>query len=110
MADKTRDRWAEAWAKAEANPGKEIDIGNMVVCDSCNEDYTDSPRSGGFIFQSRAICPQCAGRWMASIIENGEQRMIKAACAAGQSFADFVREYRGPNNSISVGPLRRETE
>jgi len=96
----------EAWDRAERVPGTEIDIGRIVVCDSCNEDYTDSPRQGGFIFGSRAICPQCAGDWMASILLNGEQRMIKAAPQEGEPFADFVRAYRGPNNTISIGPLR----
>ena len=110
MEDKSSDRWSEIWGQAEANPGKEIDIGRTVLCDSCGEDYTDSQRCGGFIFQSRAICPQCAADWMASIIANSEQRMIRAACQEGQSFADFVREYRGPNNTVSIGPLRRDVE
>lgn len=98
------------WAQAGRNIGTEIDIGRIVVCDSCNEDYTDSPRIGGFIFGSRAICPACTGDWMASIITNGEQRMIKAVAMEGQSFGDFVRSYRGPNNTISIGPLRRVDE
>lgn len=101
MADVTR-QWDAAFAAAPI----EIEIGRMVLCDSCNEDYTDSTRVGGFIFQSQAICPQCAGKWMASIIQYNEQAWIRAAALEGQSFADFVRDYRGPNNSIKVGPMR----
>jgi hypothetical protein len=36
-----------------------IDPGRTVVCDDCNADYTDSPDTGGLLFGSRAICPQC---------------------------------------------------
>lgn len=96
----------EAWAKAHANRGKPVDIGRIVVCDACNTDYTDSPRCGGFVFYSKAICPACAANWMASIIAENEQAMVRAACPANMTFADFVREYRGPNNHISVGPWR----
>ncbi len=98
------------WDQALGNPGAEIEIGRIVVCDCCNTDYTNSQRAGGFIYQSRAICPACAGDWMAAIISNGEQRYIKAAAQDGESFADFVRAYRGPNSSISVGPMRRMHE
>lgn len=108
MDEKTpRDRHSEAWSQAESRPGIPIDIGRMVLCDACDQDFTDSPRPGGFIFSSYAICPDCASKWMASIMANTEQRMIRAAAVEGQSFADFVRDYRGPNNKICVGPLRK---
>jgi hypothetical protein len=100
------DRWNEIWQRAEQSFGVPIDIGRTVLCDSCDEDYTDSIAEGGFIFGTRAICPMCASKWMVSILENNEQRYIKAAAGAGQRFGDFVREYRGPNNKISIGPLR----
>jgi hypothetical protein len=103
--DKAKSLADELWAKAQ-QAGVPIDIGRTVICDSCSEDYTDSISQGGFIFGSRAICPLCASKWMTGIIQNNEQRYIKAAARAGQAFADFVREYRGPNNSIYVGPLR----
>ena len=40
-----------------------INLGDIVICDSCNKDYTDDPRSGGIQFQSKAICPECAPSW-----------------------------------------------
>lgn len=101
----SNDKLDELWRQAESKPGTEIDIGNIVVCDGCNDDYTNSNSPGGFIFLSRAICPRCASHWMASIIANGEQSMIRAACPSGQSFAEFVRSYRGPNTKISVGSM-----
>ena len=36
-----------------------IDIGDTVVCDFCNEDYTESREAGGLIVEGYAICPKC---------------------------------------------------
>lgn len=35
------------------------DCGDMVLCDYCDEDYTNSEEEGGFLFGSYAICPKC---------------------------------------------------
>lgn len=92
----------ELWKEAQENPGKAIDIGRIVICDFCNDDYTDSDASGGVIFGSYAACPTCvAAKKLA-----GEEYFIKARCAEGQSFGDFVRAYRGGNNSIVVHTQR----
>jgi hypothetical protein len=32
----------------------------------------------------------------------GEENHIRAECPGGQSFSDFIREYRGPNASIQI--------
>lgn len=37
----------------------QIDIGDIVVCDICNMDYTNSKDRGGFISGGYAICPKC---------------------------------------------------
>ena len=37
-----------------------IDIGEMVLCDLCNADYTDSEDEGGILMGTYAICPTCA--------------------------------------------------
>lgn len=87
------------WEEAELNPGENIDIGRIVVCDFCHADYTDSLKSGGVIFGSYAVCPKCS-----SAVED-ERRRIRARCPPWLSFADFVREYRGPNCCISIQPL-----
>jgi hypothetical protein len=37
-----------------------IDIGEMVLCDLCNADYTDSEAEGGVLMGTYSICPTCA--------------------------------------------------
>ena len=91
----------EKWDKADKT-GEPISIGNMVVCDICCADYTNLPDSGGFIFSSKAYCPKCAKKWLPKIKAYGEERFINEFCGHEQSFANFVREYRGANNVIHI--------
>ncbi len=102
----------EKWAEAEANPGKKVSIGSIVVCDVCDKDYTNLPDSGGFIFTSSAYCPKCEAKGMSNIRKYGEERYIRAYCPAGVSFADFIRQYRGENNFVLFTkiPKRRGNE
>ena len=37
-----------------------IDIGETVLCDLCNADYTDSEDEGGILMGTYSICPTCA--------------------------------------------------
>jgi hypothetical protein len=90
------------WDAAFANPGEVIPVGETVVCDDCNGDYTNRADSGGFIFQSKAICPTCAPRWRKLIALYGEHSMIRAVCPEGVTFAAFVRAWRGPGAAIRV--------
>lgn len=95
----------EAWATAGANPGKSVDIGRIVVCDACNDDYTDSLAIGGLIAGSYAYCPTCAKRMKFSA------REVRARCPSLKAFADFVRDYRGPDGNkitIHAGPRKPE--
>ena len=69
-----------------------VDPGNVVVCDMCNTDLTDSDESGGFLFSSYAIGPCCAEQQLASIRSFNEERYIREHCPKGKSFADWVRE------------------
>jgi hypothetical protein len=79
-------------------------LGRLVVCDLCNEDWTDKPPadSAGFIVGSKAVCPTCAPRYRNLLFKYNELHLIKAGCADGQSFGDFVREYRGGDCIIQV--------
>lgn len=99
---------ADKWDQAFANPGEAVPIGEQVVCDICNRDLTNSAESGGFIFGSNGYCPACAGKAMPDIRRYNEEHHVRARCPAGQSFADFIRAYRGPNAVIKVtaGPPR----
>lgn len=98
MSNKELD---DAWAAADANRGQAIDIGRTVVCDFCNDDYTDSQAHGGLIFGSYALCPKCQDK------VTGEERRVRARCPEWMSFADFVRAYRGGNNTITIHSLPR---
>lgn len=90
------DKWDEAFEKGE------VDIGDMVVCDWCGEDYTHRSDVGGLLFGSKATCPKCMLGIEASALNHGELAHIKARCPSDQSFADWVRELRGGNNTIRV--------
>ena len=78
-----------------------IDIGNEVLCDSCNKDYTDSDEQGGFLFgTNNTYCPDCAPSALERIKGYGEDKYITAYCPAGMSFKDFVLGLRGGDNTI----------
>ena len=73
---------------------KVIDLGDTVVCDMCNENYTGSDKEGGIIFGSNAVCPPCTARMMPDIEEYNEKQYIKAKCPEGVSFWRFVLGWR----------------
>lgn len=83
----------------------EKDIGHLVICDTCMDNYTDRLESGGFIFNSWAICPACSDDFLKDVEKYNEQQFIKAKCPANQSFADFVRAYRGDNTKMTISIL-----
>jgi hypothetical protein len=64
--------------------------GNIVLCDLCNEDFTTSDEQGGFLFESKAVCPHCASKFLQDVRANNEESYIRAVAAPGQSFRDFV--------------------
>ncbi len=71
----------------------QIDIGGTVVCDFCNEDYTESGEVGGLIFEGYAVCPKCE-----------KPELIKDAdyvCRDGESFKHFILRVR-ENNIVGV--------
>jgi len=83
----------------------EVRLGGTVPCDFCDADLTADPRPGGFLFQSKAVGPCCADRALARIKGHGEERYIRAYCPASVSFADWVRELRGPDARVRVSPV-----
>lgn len=68
-----------------------FDVGRHVECDTCGQNLTDDPRSGGFIFSNKGVGPCCAERVMASVERYGEQRYLDGTCPPGTSFADWIR-------------------
>lgn len=77
-------------------------MGEIVVCDICDRDYTNQPETGGFIFGSYAYCPACADHGLRNIAKYREERFIKARAKPDERFCDFVLRWRGGNNTISV--------
>jgi hypothetical protein len=92
----------EVWQAAFDHPGEKFPVGRAVVCDLCDKDWTDDPKSGGFLFVSKGVCPDCAPKFMADVVKYKEQEHIRGTCPPGESFADFVRRMRGPDAFIRV--------
>jgi len=80
----------------------EYSLGNIVLCDICNEDYTNFIDIGGFIFCNKAVCPKCATEFLKKIKSYNEENFIEAYCKTNKSFSDFIREYRGENCKIKI--------
>lgn len=71
-----------------------IDLGGVVYCDLCNKDFTTDKESGGFLFESKAVCPDCASDFLAGAKKHGEEKYIRAFCPKNKSFGDFIRSFR----------------
>lgn len=71
-----------------------IDPGNDVICDFCGDDLTDSTEQGGFLFQSKAVCPHCADKTMENVKKYNEKHFIRGSCPDDMSFADWIRSIR----------------
>lgn len=69
-----------------------VDMGNMVVCDYCNKDYTNLKDEDGILFGANAVCPDCQKRVEESAKKYHEEHYIQARCPKGMSFADWVRK------------------
>jgi hypothetical protein len=100
----TPDEFRRAQDEAMANGGS-VPVGDLVLCDFCDEDLTTDSRSGGFMFSSMAAGPCCAAEKEKSIRGYREERFITARCPEGVSFADWVRAMRGPNAAFKVTRL-----
>lgn len=70
---------------------QKFEFGNVVLCDFCAQDYTNSTEEGGLLFGSYATCPQCAPKIEADAAKYNETKHITRRANPGQSFADFVR-------------------
>lgn len=83
-----------------------MDMGDFVVCDRCNGDWTDSDRSGGAVVFGHALCPLCF---------RGEKSRLKGVpaadlsiCPPNVSFADHVRQFRLTTESGLGVPFKLE--
>lgn len=97
LPKRLQDKWDEA-----EKTNQPVKIGEIVVCDICSKDYTNRPDSGGFVFGDKGCCPKCSSQFLITIKSYGEEKYIKAYCPAGESFADFIRKYRGADAAIRI--------
>ncbi|AVT83653.1 hypothetical protein [Rhodopseudomonas palustris] len=75
-----------------------IDIGDIVICDVCNADYTESNECGGFILGTWAYCPQCVRTKKFTM-----QEYARAICApAWVTFRQLVLAVRNGDNTIRI--------
>jgi len=88
MNSKVTEKKFKGFTVVTINPGK------IVLCDLCNKDYTDSEEKGGFLFSGKAVCPDCAPRFMEDVKKYHEEKYIKAIANEGESFRDFVYRIR----------------
>ncbi|KAF0236114.1 MAG: hypothetical protein FD167_4549 [bacterium] len=71
-----------------------IDVGSLVVCDYCNEDYSFSDKKGGLLIDNEAVCPNC--------VTDELKQQAESVCPSGISFKDWVLELRGGDNNVTV--------
>lgn len=80
-----------------------IDIGDQVICDFCSKEWTpDMLEQGGLLFQSKAVCPDCAPELRADVAKNGGGRFIKAEQPTFSTFHAWVMALRGGDNTMKV--------
>lgn len=66
-------------------------IGRTVLCDLCNEDYTDKLDTGGCLVDSYACCPECTKK-MQTDANAEDPFMLNDVCPNGVPFAIWVRQ------------------
>ena len=62
-----------------------VDVGDDVICDICNDDYTESKELGGVLIGSYAVCPKCAVKTKGT----PDQKAMPE-----ETFCEFVRRIR----------------
>lgn len=71
---------------------KRFDLGNVVICDLCGHDFTNSDEQGGLTFGSKAVCPHCTPDLEEQAKKYNETHLIGKRCPEGMSFRNFVIE------------------
>lgn len=74
-----------------------IHVGPFVACDVCNEDFTNRTDTGGVLWGSYAVCPDCVKDDAFKVAKR-----IKATCPPGMQFRHWVISLRKGDNSIRI--------
>lgn len=105
-----KDEYERALNKIKAGDysSETIDIGDVVICDICNEDFTDSQETGGVLFGSYGVCPRCTPRLLEDVKKHNEEHLIHAKAQPSETFKAFSLRMRGGNNTITFSPIKAE--
>ena len=80
-----------------------FDIGDRVNCDLCNKQWTSGTAGfGGFLFGSKACCPDCAPEFLKSVMKYGEEQFINGQQPADQTFWAWCMTLRGGDNTVKI--------
>ncbi len=79
-----------------------FDIGDIVQCDLCGEDFTTSDATGGFMFVSKGVCPTCAPGFEAEVKRCDEEQYIGERAYPGETFKAFILRMRDGNNTVTI--------
>jgi hypothetical protein len=84
-----------------------FDIGEHVECDLCSKNFTNSDAIGGFLFESKGVCPDCSEKFLKSVKEYGEEQYIKEYAKPDETFKDFILRIRDGNNMVTFTTLKK---
>ena len=84
-----------------------FDVGNVVICDSCGKDYTDSDAVGGLLFVSNGVCPECVPNFEAGAKKFNEEQHIRARANDGETFRAFILRMRAGNNKVIITSVEK---
>lgn len=85
-------------------------MGDVVLCDYCDKEYTDSDETGGAMIGSYAVCPKCLPKAIKSCKEYKETNIIHAVCPDNMSFKEFVYNIRHGVTFKSYEELSKDVE
>lgn len=68
---------------------------DFIMCDICDKTFGDNDNEcGGFMFQSKMVCPICAPRFMEDVKKYGEEHFIRGFCPPGMMYREWVLNER----------------
>lgn len=83
-----------------------FDVGNTVICDICSKDWTNAPADddnhGGFLLQSKAVCPECACEMSVKLQICNEMHFVRDLQREDETFQQACLRWRGGNNQIKI--------
>jgi hypothetical protein len=74
----------------------DTDSGGMpvVICDLCNKDWTGSETSGGGVFSSTGVCPDCEPNFLEGFNKYVDERKYWVPCPPHISHYEFIVRFR----------------